>query len=120
MTPNPPSPARPPEAAAPITGGVPFFEKVMYGIGSGSFQLSSDGVKGLANPIYNITMGLNLAYVGLVLMIARLFDAFTDPIIGKWSDDFRSRWGRRRPFIFVGSFLTAGAFILIWMVPEVA
>lgn len=97
---------------------VPFFEKLMYGVGSGSFQLSSDGVKGLANPIFNITMGLNLALVGLVLMIARLFDAFTGPIIGKISDDFRSPWGRRRPFIFVGSFLAAGAFILIWMVPE--
>lgn len=108
-----------PESPGPARDkAVPFVEKLMYGIGSGSFQLSNDGVKGLANPIFNITMGLNLALVGFVLMIARLFDAFTDPIIGKWSDDFRSRWGRRRPFIFVGSFLTAGAFILIWMVPE--
>ncbi|MBC8119943.1 MAG: MFS transporter, partial [Burkholderiaceae bacterium] len=87
-----------PEELGPDTR-VPFFEKLMYGIGSGSFQLSSDGVKGLANPIYNITMGLNLAYVGLVLMIARFVNAFVDPVIGKWSDDFRSRWGRRRPFI---------------------
>jgi len=97
---------------------VPFREKLFYGAGSGSFQLSSDGVKGLANPIYNITLGLNPALVGLVLMIARLFDAFTDPLIGKLSDDARTRWGRRRPFIFVGSFLTAGSFILIWFVPE--
>lgn len=97
---------------------VPFIEKLFYGAGSGSFQLSNDGVKGLAYPIYNITLGLSPSLVGLVLMIARLFDAFTDPIIGKISDDTRTRWGRRRPFIFVGSFLTAGAFILIWMVPE--
>jgi glycoside/pentoside/hexuronide:cation symporter, GPH family len=115
-SPTPAADAEPsgPEAHKPV----PFLEKMMYGIGSGSYQLSNDGVKGLANPIFNITLGLNLALVGFVLMIARLFDAFTDPIIGKWSDDFRSRWGRRRPFIFVGSFLTAGAFILIWMVPE--
>ncbi len=97
---------------------VPFWEKFFYGAGSGSFQLSTDGVKGLANPIYNITLGLSPSLVGLVLMISRIFDAFTDPLIGKWSDDTRSRWGRRRPFIFVGSFLTAGAFILIWLVPE--
>jgi GPH family glycoside/pentoside/hexuronide:cation symporter len=97
---------------------VPFVEKLFYGAGSGSFQLSGDGVKGLANPIYNITLGLSPGLIGLVLMIARLFDAFTDPIIGKISDDTRTRWGRRRPFIFVGSFLTAGAFVLIWMVPE--
>lgn len=97
---------------------VPFWEKFFYGAGSGSFQLSTDGVKGLANPIYNITLGLNPSLIGMVLMISRIFDAFTDPIVGKWSDDTRSRWGRRRPFIFVGSFLTAGSFILIWLVPE--
>jgi len=97
---------------------VPFWEKFFYGAGSGSFQLSTDGVKGLANPIYNITLGLSPSLVGLVLMIARIFDAFTDPLVGKWSDDTRSRWGRRSPFIFTGAFLTAGAFILIWLVPE--
>jgi len=96
---------------------VPVFEKIMYGAGSGSFQLAADGVKGLANPIFNITLGLSPSLVGLVLMISRFFDAFTDPIMGKISDDCRTRFGRRRPFIFVGSFLTAFAFILIWLVP---
>ncbi len=38
-------------------------------------------------------------------------------MMGKISDNTRSRWGRRRPYIFVGSFLTAGAFVLIWFVP---
>lgn len=97
---------------------VPFWEKFFYGAGSGSFQLASEGVKGLGYPIYNITLGLNPALVGLVLMISRIVDAFTDPLIGKLSDDTRTRWGRRRPFIFVGSFLAAGSFILIWFVPE--
>lgn len=97
---------------------VPVFEKLMYGAGSGSFQLSNDGVKGLANPIYNITLGLDLALLGFIMMLTRLFDAFNDPVMAKISDDFRSRWGRRRPFIFVGSFLAAAAFIVVWMVPE--
>jgi len=105
-------------AVADPAAKVPLHEKILYGAGSGSFQLSTDGVKGLANPIYNITLGLSPSLVGLVLMIARIFDAFTDPIMGKISDDARTRWGRRRPFIFAGSFLAAGAFILIWMVPE--
>lgn len=96
---------------------VPVFEKLMYGAGSGSYQLAADGVKGLANPIFNITLGLSPSLVGLVLMISRFFDAFTDPLVGKWSDDCRTRFGRRRPFIFVGSFLTAASFILIWFVP---
>jgi GPH family glycoside/pentoside/hexuronide:cation symporter len=96
---------------------IPVVEKVFYGMGSGSFQLAGDGVKGLAYSVFNITLGLNPAMIGLVLMISRIFDAFTDPLIGKFSDDARTRFGRRRPFIFVGSFLTAISFILIWMVP---
>jgi glycoside/pentoside/hexuronide:cation symporter, GPH family len=96
---------------------IPFLEKLFYGVGSGSYQLSGDGVKSLANPIYNITLGLSPSLIGLVLMISRIFDAFTDPLVGRWSDNARTRWGRRRPFIFVGSFLTAAAFVMIWMVP---
>lgn len=107
-----------PSPASRQTDKVPVWQKIFYGAGSGSYQLSGEGVKGLANPIYNITLGLSPSLVGLVLMIARIFDAFTDPLIGRWSDNARTRWGRRRPFIFVGSFLTAGAFVLIWMVPE--
>ena len=104
--------------AAPTADKVPLHEKIFYGAGSGSFQLSTDGVKGLAYPIYNITLGLSPSLVGLVLMLSRIFDAFTDPLMGKISDNTRTRWGRRRPYILVGSLLTAGAFILIWMVPE--
>jgi GPH family glycoside/pentoside/hexuronide:cation symporter len=96
---------------------VPFVEKVMYGLGSGSFQLSTDGVKGMANDIFNVTLHVPPSWIGLVQTIYRFFDALTDPLMGKISDNFRSRWGRRRPFIFVGSFLTALAFVLIWQVP---
>ncbi len=96
---------------------IPMIEKLMYGMGSGSFQLAGDGVKGLAYPIFNITLGLAPSLIGAVLMISRLFDAFTDPVMGKISDDTKSRFGRRRPYIFFGAFLTAFAFILIWRVP---
>ncbi|WP_309398210.1 MFS transporter [Cerasicoccus maritimus] len=97
---------------------VPFIEKLMYGAGSGSFQMANDGVKGLAYPIFNITLGLDPSKIGLVLMISRIVDAFTDPIMGKISDDTDTRWGRRRPYIFLGTFLVAIAFVSIWMVPE--
>lgn len=96
---------------------IPFWEKIAYGAGSGSFQLAGDGVKGLAYPIFNITLGLSPALIGLVLMISRMVDAFTDPIMGKISDDTQSRFGRRRPYIFIGSFLVAVAFVLMWRVP---
>ncbi|MBN2582715.1 MAG: MFS transporter [Planctomycetes bacterium] len=97
---------------------VPVGEKVAYGLGSGSFQVATDGVRGgLAYDIFNVTLHVPPQWLGLVLMFYRFFDALTDPLMGKISDNFRSRFGRRKPFIFVGSFMTAVAFILVWQVP---
>jgi GPH family glycoside/pentoside/hexuronide:cation symporter len=97
---------------------VPLFEKLMYGAGSGSFQMAIEGVNGLVNPIFNITLGLAPSMVGLVGMISRITDAFTDPLMGNISDNTRTRFGRRRPYILIGAILSAFAFMLIWRVPE--
>lgn len=48
---------------------------------------------------YSRDLGIDLALVANVLLAARLFDAFTDPIIGRLSDRTRLGWGRRRPWI---------------------
>ncbi len=53
-------------------------------------------------PFYSGTLGLDLAAVGLVLMLARFSDVITDPLIGRLSDRTRTRFGRRRPWIAVG------------------
>jgi GPH family glycoside/pentoside/hexuronide:cation symporter len=47
--------------------------------------------------------GLGLAFVGLVLVLARIFDGVTDPIVGFFSDRIRTPWGRRKPFILLGT-----------------
>lgn len=51
---------------------------------------------------YSGTLGLDLAAVGLVLMVARFSDVITDPLIGRLSDRTRTRFGRRRPWIAAG------------------
>ena len=61
--------------------------------------------------ILNLGLGMDPLLVGVLASIPRLFDALTDPMVGYISDNFRTRWGRRRPFIFVGA-LSAG---LIYM-----
>ncbi|MBI5295461.1 MAG: MFS transporter [Chloroflexi bacterium] len=56
--------------------------------------------------------------MGVILLIASLWDAVIDPFIGHWSDTLRSRWGRRKPFMAVASpFLLIGA-ILLWTPPS--
>lgn len=51
---------------------------------------------------YAVEVGLDIAAIGTVFMVARLWDAFTDPTIGTLSDRTRTRWGRRRPWLLAG------------------
>lgn len=55
--------------------------------------------------------------VGVILLTGRVIEAFDDPLIGYWSDTFRSRWGRRLPFILYGSPVLALTFSLLWVPP---
>ncbi|MBN1532082.1 MAG: MFS transporter [Spirochaetes bacterium] len=58
-----------------------------------------------------------LAALGIVLAGGRILDAVNDPLVGYWSDHTKSRWGRRKPFIFVASPILLLAFVFIWVPP---
>ena len=51
---------------------------------------------------------------GIIQFLPRIFDAITDPIMGFISDNTRSKWGRRRQYIFVGAILMGLAYIAMW------
>jgi len=97
---------------------VPFTKKVLYGSGSFAEFTWQWSVQSLAMPIYNVCFGVNPALVGLVLGVARIWDAITDPIMGSISDNSRSKWGRRRPFIFAGAIASGLTYALLWMAPR--
>lgn len=94
-----------------------FREKLSYGSGLVGFSFGYSGINALAYPIFNITLGVSPTLIGLVLSISRLWDAITDPWMGSISDNCRWRWGRRKPFILIGSVLCALVFPLMWWVP---
>ena len=60
-------------------------------------------------------LGLRSALASLIVTICEIWDAFTDPLMGKIGDNFRSKWGRRKPFIVLGGFLLIIAFSLLFM-----
>jgi len=68
----------------------------------------------LIPPFYARDLGLSLAATGAILMIARITDVFTDPVIGILSDQSRSKYGRRRPFIVLGLPITLVATYMIF------
>ena len=51
---------------------------------------------------YSGGLGLSLAMVGTILMLARFTDVITDPLMGELSDRFRTRFGRRKPWVLLG------------------
>lgn len=66
----------------------------------------------------NISLGLSAFWLGLILIIPRLWDAISDPFIGHFSDNTRTKWGRRRPFLLWGGILTAILFVVLWWIPK--
>ena len=97
---------------------IPIGQKIAVGAGGFPFQNGGLIVQYMAQPIFQIFLGLNPALFGLAMTIPRIWDAFTDPIMGRISDRFTSKYGRRRPFVFAGALLMALTFISIWMVPQ--
>jgi GPH family glycoside/pentoside/hexuronide:cation symporter len=93
---------------------VPLPQKVAYGIGGMTENLANSLTQQMINPVFNIGLGISPTVLGVVLMIYRLWDAFADVFMGNLSDNTRSRWGRRRPFLVVGGLLTGLTFPLIW------
>lgn len=70
-------------------------------------------------PVYADSDGfaLSLGFVGLMLALSRVFDGLTDPIIGFWSDRIRTRWGRRKPFVLIGTPIYILGVWLLWIPP---
>ena len=67
--------------------------------------------------VLNLGLGMNPALVGLLGALPRLTDAITDPLMGYISDHTKSRWGRRRPYIFVGAILAGILYVALWQLP---
>ena len=88
-----------------------------YGAGGLANNLLAAGSGGMMIAL-NLGYGMNPALVGLLGALPRLTDAITDPVMGHVSDRTRSRWGRRRPYIFVGAILAPLILALLWQLPE--
>jgi GPH family glycoside/pentoside/hexuronide:cation symporter len=64
-----------------------------------------------------LTQYIPLAAIGIILAGGRILDAVSDVLIGYLSDRTRSRWGRRKPYIFISTPILFVAFIFVWLPP---
>ncbi|MCG8589514.1 MAG: MFS transporter [Proteobacteria bacterium] len=118
VSPEPP-PERPesPRANPASEGHVPMRVKLAYGAPSfaGAALVIPIGIH--LTIFYTDTVLVPLGLVALVKAVARAFDAVTDPLVGWLSDRTRTRWGRRKPWMALGSPLAAVALIAMWAPP---
>ena len=93
---------------------LPLGTKLAWGIGGVADNLIPNVLAALALPIYNLLFGLDVVLIGIALAIPRFLDALVDPYMGNISDQARSRWGRRKPYIVLGATLCAVLLPFFW------
>lgn len=96
---------------------VPFGQKAAFG--SGHFVLNLlPGALAVFMFFLVTAFGMDPFLAGLLGGLPRIFDALTDPIMGFISDNTKSKWGRRRPYIFIGAILSGILFALLFQMSE--
>lgn len=92
-------------------------EKASYGLGA----VGKDMVYMLSASYilyyYQDLLGVNAIAMGVILMAARIFDAFNDPVMGIIVAKTRTRWGKFRPWLMIGTVLNAGVLYLMFAAP---
>jgi len=98
----------------PLSVGV----KSAYGFGSVAYGVNNGGFDYFLLLFYSQVIGLDARLVGVAILVALIIDAISDPIVGYWSDNLHSRWGRRHPFMLAAAFPVALSYFLLWNPPQ--
>ena len=92
--------------------------RLYYGFGAVANGAKSNGFNYLLLFYYSQVIGLRADLVSIGIMIALVFDAISDPLIGYVSDNFHSKWGRRHPFMYAAGLPVAIAYYFLWAPPN--
>ncbi len=92
---------------------VPFLQKIAFGSGHLANQLFPAAL-GVFMVVLVMSLNMNPILAGLLGAIPRLIDALTDPIMGFISDNTKSKWGRRKPYILLGAVISGLSFMIMW------
>lgn len=91
--------------------------RLWYGVGEVSQGAKNYAFQLLLLYYYNQVLGLNASLVGIILLLALVFDAITDPLVGAFSDSLQTRWGRRHSLMYVATLPLGLAFYFVFAPP---
>ena len=92
---------------------IPFNQKVAFGFGMLANQMFPAAL-GIFMVILVQSLGMSPVLWGLIFFIPKLVDAITDPLMGFISDRTVSRWGKRRPYVFIGAIISGLSYMMMW------
>lgn len=95
------------------TKKVPIGQKIAFGIGMLANQMFP-AILGIFMVVLVQDLGFPGWMWGMIFFAPRIFDSITDPIMGFISDNTKSKWGRRRQYVFIGGLIMGIAFICMW------
>ena len=92
---------------------VPMTQKIAFGVGMLANQMFPAAIS-----IFIVVLVQDLGFPGwmwgVVSLAPRIFDSLTDPIMGFISDNTKSKWGRRRQYVFLGAITMGMSFVIMW------
>ncbi|MDG2061861.1 MAG: MFS transporter [SAR86 cluster bacterium] len=77
--------------------------KFFYGLSEMPISIANVPLTAFIPNYYGSELGIPLAFIATILLVTRLFDCISDPLIGYLGDKTNTRWGRRKPWIFMSA-----------------
>ncbi len=108
---------QPTQGSTPGTRKVDLSTKLYYGFGAVANGAKSNGFNYLLLFYYSQVVGLRADLVSLGILIALVFDAVSDPLVGYISDNTHSKLGRRHPYMYAAGVPVALAYYFLWSPP---
>ena len=99
---------------ADILSPIKIKEKIGYSIGDLGFNFYWANIAGFLLYFYTDVFGISAAAAGTMFLVTKILDAITDPIVGGIADRTESKWGKYRPYLFLGGIPMAGAAVLTY------
>lgn len=96
-----------------VKARVPFGLKLAWGFGMLANQMFPAAL-GVFLVVLVQNLGFSPVLWGIIFFAPRLFDAVTDPVMGFISDNTRSKWGRRRQYVFAGAIILGLSYMAMW------
>ena len=93
-------------------------EKVGYGLGDLGFNFFWANISAFLLIFYTDVFGISAAAAGTMMLVTKIFDAFTDPVMGAIADRTKTKWGKFRPYLLFGGLPMAAAGVLTYTTPD--